>query len=90
MNALTEVRCCCNPENLIGYVPEHTDGLLLREMTDGSRAFDSNHNAEAVRKLPGFVPNLESWQVDTEGLVMQPVAAKTTWKKTGTKTWRKK
>lgn len=52
---LTEVRCCCNPENLIGYLPSDTEDLTLRELTDGTFAFDSNHDADTVRSLPGFI-----------------------------------
>ena len=52
---LTEVRCCCNPENLIGFLPSHTEDLTLRELDDGTFAFDSNHDEALVRNLPGFV-----------------------------------
>lgn len=74
-----EVRCCCNADNLIGTVPEEAGlaaGLQLRELEEGGVAFDSNHNEEAVRNIPGFQEATSS--------------ASKTWKKTGTKTWKKK
>jgi hypothetical protein len=67
---MTEVRCCCSPENLIGYVPEEAGreaGLELRELDDGTFAFDSNHDADAVREIPGFTeaahkPGTKTWK----------------------------
>lgn len=70
---LTPVRCCCHPENLIGYLPADTEGYKLRELDDGTKAFDSNHDEEGVRNHPDFVP------FDGEQ------AGKKTWRKT----WRK-
>ncbi len=54
---MIEVRCCCEPENLIGHVPEEEGlkaGLVLRETEPEGFAFDSNHDEEAVRRIPGF------------------------------------
>lgn len=67
-----DVLCCCNPSNCIGNVPEDAGreaGLQLRELEQGGFAFDSNHDADAVREIPGF----------TEGSIS---AGKKTWKKT--------
>ena len=39
---MTEVRCCCDPSNLMGHVPEHSGmaaGLGLQELDDGTMAF---------------------------------------------------
>lgn len=72
---MIEVRCCCDPSNLIGLLPQEVGekaGLCLRELEEGGVAFDSNHDADAVRALPGFTAACEP-----EG--------KKTWKKT----WRK-
>lgn len=73
MSQLTEVRCCCNPSNLIGFLPSDTPDLALRELNEGGFAFDSNHDEDAIRRRPGFVP------------ASQEEASKKTWKKT----WRK-
>ena len=70
---LTEVRCCCNPSNLIGFLPGDTDDLELRELNDGTFAFDSNHDEDGIRSRPNFVP-AEAGQKSPK-----------TWKKT----WRK-
>lgn len=52
---LKEVRCCCTPENLIGYVPEDAN-LPIRELDDGSFAFTAeNHDHNAVRQMEGFI-----------------------------------
>jgi hypothetical protein len=53
---MKEVRCCCQPENLIGYLPDDTDDLNLRELSDGTFAFDSNHQEDLIREREDFVP----------------------------------
>lgn len=53
---LTEVRCCCEPSNLIGFLPSTTDDLTLRELHDGTFAFDSDHDEDGIRSRPDFVP----------------------------------
>ena len=55
---MMEVRCCCKPENLIGYLPavEYIGKLSIRELDDGSLAFTAeNHDHLAVKFMPGFV-----------------------------------
>ena len=75
---MTEVRCCCNPSNLMGHVPEHSGiaaGLGLRELDDGTMAFSGEgFGHRRIAAIPGFS------QADTRGLH----------KKGGKKTWRKK
>lgn len=76
---MTEVRCCCDPDNLLGHLPESDGlaaGLKLRELDDGSKAFDSNDNEDFVKSLPTFEPAVGSSESKT-------------WKE-GKKTWRKK
>lgn len=74
---MTEVRCCCDPSNLMGHVPEISGiaaGLVLRELEDGGLAFsgeDVGH--KQIAAIPGFTPT------DTRGLH----------KKGGKKTWKK-
>ncbi len=73
----TEVRCCCDPDNLIGLIPKEVgleEGLALRELEDGGEAFDSDDDADRVRAMPGF-----------QEAVHKPGGGKS-WKKT----WRKK
>lgn len=55
-SALTEVRCCCQPENLLGFLPSETEDLELRELNDGTFAFDSDHDEDGIRQRPEFVP----------------------------------
>lgn len=77
---MTEVLCCCDPNNLVGVVPTQAGldaGLQLRDLEEGGQAFDSNDNPAAVRDIPGFVP--------PENIV----ARKTTGTKTWKKTWKK-
>lgn len=72
----TDVRCCCNPSNLIGSVPTQVGlnaGLVVRELEQGGSAFDSNDNEELIRLMPDFEP-----PVEVQG-------ATKTWKKT----WKK-
>ena len=54
---MIEVRCCCKPENLLGWLPEATDTILnLREMDNGEMAYESHgHTVEEIEALPGFV-----------------------------------
>lgn len=73
---LTEVRCCCNPSNLIGYLPSEITDYELRELDDGTFAFDSNHEEDIIRSRPDFVAFNEN-------------TGRKTWRKTWKKTWRK-
>ena len=53
---MTEIRCCCTPENLIGHVPMSAGtaaGLQLRELDDGSYAFSSEERTD-IDRIPGF------------------------------------
>ncbi len=55
---MREVRCCCHPENLIGYLPEDTMvGILKsRQLEDGTWAFEApNHDHDVVKNMAGFV-----------------------------------
>ena len=74
---LTEVRCCCNPTNLMGHVSEHLGiaaGLGLRELDDDTVAFSGEGlGHKQIAAIPGFTP------ADTRGLH----------KKGGKKTWKK-
>ena len=91
-----EVLCCCDPNNCVGYVPKEEGekaGLVLRELEDGGEAFDSNHNEEAVKKIPGFKGPDTAWNgISTRDVFAgkKPAGTKT-WKKkpSGPKTWRK-
>ena len=85
---MEEVRCCCEPDNLIGYVPREAGeaaGLTLRELEPEGMAFDSNHDADAVREIPGFL--------DASAATSSRLPGKT-WKKEGkggkggTKRWK--
>lgn len=42
---MIEVRCCCEPENLIGLLPEGMD-LPLRELDDGTFAYEAHGMTE--------------------------------------------
>lgn len=70
---LVEIRCCCKPENLIGYLPS-TSNLELRQLQDDTWAFSSNDDEEGVRAMLGFV------EAETKDM-----SSKVTWKKT----WKK-
>ena len=72
---LVEVRCCCQPDNLVGHISydvgiEH--GLQLRETEPFGFAFDTNHDAEGVKALPTFTENKT-----------------VTWRQGTVKTWKK-
>lgn len=52
-----EIRCCCTPENLIGYVPMLNGlnaGLEMRQLSDDSWAFSSEDRND-IDRIPGFV-----------------------------------
>jgi hypothetical protein len=54
---MTEIRCCCTPENLIGHAPMMVGisaGLQLRELDDGTHAFSSDERDD-IDQIPGFV-----------------------------------
>ena len=55
-----EIRCCCTPENLIGYLPKPTQFLSvlpIRELEDGSFAYSAdNRLIEEIQLMPGFEP----------------------------------
>lgn len=77
---MTEVRCCCNPSNLLGHVPMEAGeaaGLILRELQDDTMAFSGEGRPHAsLSEIPGF---------ERSPLQAMPHGPKT-WKKT----WRKK
>lgn len=83
-NVLVEVRCCCNPERLVGFLPfsvgQH-HGLTLRELDDNAGyAFDIETIAGSFasnEERTAFVMNLPTF-----------VAAPETFNR-GTKTWKK-
>lgn len=65
-NALLQVLCCCNPSNIMGYLPGSSKVLTKREaqlVISGQEcggcfyeAFESdNLPTEKLREIPGFV-----------------------------------
>lgn len=55
---LAEVRSCCHPENLIGYLPPdiaNANGIEFHEWDDGSMALNCDHREDFARSLPGFI-----------------------------------
>ncbi len=82
--ALYEVRCCCHPENLLGFLPKKYERIFRRrELSDGTWALDSQHQEEKIRKLPEFVP-VEFVNNEIASRRLTSVGGKT-WKKT----WKK-
>lgn len=76
---MIEVRCCCVPENLIGFLPEGA-GLPLRETEDAEGNIGVAYSSEErplteIRGMAGFV---------------EAGGPKRTWAKPRPKTWREK
>lgn len=71
---MLEVQCCCNPNNLLEYLPEHSTVLPKREREDGSWAFSAD----------GFTIGQLS---QIHGFIASSGSSKKTWKD---KTWKKK
>ena len=76
-----EVRCCCNPENLLGYLPADVTDYEVLELEQGGSAFNANDEEDLIRARPDF---LEKVMTGVTLDVPEETSAKT-WKKT----WRK-
>jgi len=72
-----EVRCCCNPDNLIGYLPADVTDYEVLELEGGGSAFNSQDEEEVIRARSDFREEVTD--------VLDPSVGKKTWKKT----WRK-
>lgn len=80
MSKFREVRCCCQPDNLIGYLPADVTDYEVLPIEGGGSAFNSNHEEDVIRARPDFQET-----VSAVAILDAPMLSKKTWRKT----WRK-